>query len=119
MSLRAKWFTMLAFAMGLVSPIVTIGCAEHHYRVYDPYYHDYHRWNAGEESYYRQWATENHREPNRDFRQLDKDDQQRYWQWRHNHESGVNRTTAATTSMITAITKLHRRRVPSAASPSS
>jgi hypothetical protein len=84
MGFRARWFTTLAFTIVLVSPILTVGCAEHHYRVYDDYYHDYHRWDAGEEGYYRQWATENHRDPNRDFRKLDKNDQQRYWQWRHN-----------------------------------
>jgi len=72
--------------MALVFSIGTIGCAEHHYRVYDPYYHDYHHWDNGEERDYRQWATENHRDPNRDYRHLDKDDQGRYWQWRHQNE---------------------------------
>lgn len=86
MGLRARWFATLALAMAFVSPIVTTGCSEHQYRVYDPYYHDYHRWNNGEEGYYRQWANENHRDPNRDFRKLDKNDQQRYFQWRHQQD---------------------------------
>jgi len=90
MGLNARWFATLALAMALVSPILTTGCSEHHYQVYDSYYHDYHHWSNGEEGYYRQWATENHRDPNRDYRRLDKDDQQHYWQWRHQEDHGHN-----------------------------
>ncbi|HUJ96344.1 MAG TPA: hypothetical protein VLW84_13820 [Terriglobales bacterium] len=76
----------LALAGALAAAIVCLGCAEHHYyRVYDPYYHDYHRWDAAEVTYYNQWATETHHDPHRDFRTLNKDDQKDYWTWRHNH----------------------------------
>jgi hypothetical protein len=37
-------------------------CAEHHHRVYDPYYSDYHVWNDDEVVYYRQWARDHHRD---------------------------------------------------------
>jgi len=78
---------MILLALAFCLPVVTVGCAEHrHYRAYDPYYHDYHEWNDTEITYYHQWAIETHRDPNRDFRHLDRDDQQRYWEWRHNHE---------------------------------
>lgn len=85
MRLRSTWLATLALSSALAFPILTTGCAEHHYRYYDSYYHDYHHWNAGEEPYYRQWATDNHRNPNREFRHLDKNDQERYWQWRHHN----------------------------------
>jgi hypothetical protein len=63
----------------------TLGCAEHHYRVYDPYYSDYHVWNQHEVVYYHRWANENHRDPNRDFQKLPPDEQKEYWTWRHGH----------------------------------
>jgi hypothetical protein len=72
----------LAVTMALVS---VTGCAEHHYRVYDPYYSDYHVWNGNEVVYYHRWANENHRDPNRDFRKLPPGEQKEYWTWRHSH----------------------------------
>ncbi|HTR65598.1 MAG TPA: hypothetical protein VMH85_07485 [Terriglobales bacterium] len=70
----------------LAAPLVTTGCAEHHYyRVYDPYNHDYHRWDNNEVVYYNQWAVETHHDPHRDFRKLNQDDQKNYWNWRHSH----------------------------------
>jgi hypothetical protein len=65
---------------------VGVACASHPYRVYDPYYTDYHVWNNDEVVYYNRWAGETHRDPHRDFRKLNKDDQKQYWTWRHNHE---------------------------------
>jgi hypothetical protein len=53
------------------------------YRVYDPYHSDYHVWNAGEGVYYNRWTAETHHDPHRDFRKLNHDDQQAYWNWRH------------------------------------
>ena len=76
----------LLLAAALASSLAGIGCAEHHaYRVYDPYYTDYHVWNNDEAVYYNRWADENHRDPHRDFRKLNKDEQKEYWTWRHNH----------------------------------
>jgi hypothetical protein len=70
----------------LVSAMLGIGCSHHHYyRVYDPYYTDYHTWDDNETVYYRQWARENHRDPDRDFRRIPADEQKEYWTWRHNH----------------------------------
>jgi hypothetical protein len=54
------------------------------YRVYDPGYNDYHVWDNGEVGYYNNWVVETHR-PNRDFRKLNKADQNEYWKWRHDH----------------------------------
>jgi len=73
------WLTL-----ALALPMLTTACAEHrYYRAYDPYYHDYHRWDHGEDVYYQRWVVETHRDPHRDFRHLDRDDQKAYWDWRH------------------------------------
>ena len=76
----------LCLAVALASTVMGIACAEHHYyRVYDPYYSDYHVWNHDEVVYYNQWATEYHRDPHRDFRKLPPEEQKEYWTWRHSH----------------------------------
>lgn len=76
----------LFLAAALASSVAGIACAEHHsYRVYDPYYTDYHEWNSNEVVYYNRWAGETHRDPHRDFRKLPPDEQKEYWTWRHNH----------------------------------
>jgi hypothetical protein len=78
--------TLLTFAM------VGAACGGHHaYRVYDPYYNDYHVWNAGELEYYHRWANDYHRDPNRDFRKLPPEEQKEYWTWRHSHDGGGDR----------------------------
>ena len=60
-------------------------CAHHYYRVYDPYYSDYHVWNHDEVVFYERWARETHRDPHRDFRSLPPGEQHEYWDWRHRH----------------------------------
>ena len=71
----------------LASSILGMACSQHHYyRVYDPYYSDYHTWNGVEVDYYHQWAREYHRDPDRDFRRLRPEEQKEYWTWRHSHE---------------------------------
>jgi hypothetical protein len=75
----------LVLAAALLLSVMNVGCAEQHaYRVYDPYYHDYHRWDGNENARYRQWVKENRRE-DRDFRRLDRDQQHQYFDWRHSH----------------------------------
>jgi len=81
-----RYFGSLFLAAALFLPLAAIGCAErHYYRVYDPYYSDYHDWDDHERVYYQQWVVETHRDPHRDFRKLRKDDQKQYWTWRHSH----------------------------------
>jgi hypothetical protein len=50
--------------------------------IYDPYWHDYHRWNLGENRYYRHWETGSNRN-HVDFPNRTPGDQLAYWQWRH------------------------------------
>jgi hypothetical protein len=66
----------------LFSPLVMTGCAPRAYRVYDPYYHDYHRWNDHETFFYQRWEGETQRD-HRDFRQRRAEEQTQYWSWRH------------------------------------
>jgi hypothetical protein len=66
--------------------LATAGCAHHYYTTYDPYYNDYHHWDAQEHVYYQQWVTENHIDPHRDYRHLSKEDQKRYLDWRHKQD---------------------------------
>ena len=57
----------LLLAVAFLVPALTTACGGPRYRVYDPYYNDYHRWDRHETVYYQQWVNENHREY-RDFR---------------------------------------------------
>jgi hypothetical protein len=76
----------LLLAAALTSSFAGMACSEHHsYRVYDPYYTDYHVWNNDEVVYYDRWAGETHRDAHRDFRKLRPEEQKEYWTWRHNH----------------------------------
>ena len=70
------------------------------YRVYDPYHNDYHRWDNHETVYYHQWVVENHRD-DRDFRKLNKDEQKRYWDWRHEHHDYHGEGTTGTRDVVT------------------
>lgn len=83
MHLRFGYLKTL-LSCGVISlAMLSAGCT---HRYYDPYYHDYHHWDSSETVYYNQWVTENHIDPHRDYRHLDKDQQQKYWEWRHNHD---------------------------------
>lgn len=76
----------LLLGAALLSSLAGMACEHHHYyRVYDPYYTDYHDWNANEEGYYHRWTRETHRNEHRDFRKLPPNEQKEYWTWRHNH----------------------------------
>jgi hypothetical protein len=82
----------LLLAAALACASFGMACSEHHaYRVYDPYYTDYHVWNDNEIVYYRQWSDETHRDRTRDFRKLPPEEQKEYWTWRHNHDHDNNR----------------------------
>jgi hypothetical protein len=73
----------MMLALGLAA--LSSGCAVHAgvgYRVYDPYYSDYHVWDQAEIGYYNQWVGETHR-PNVEYRKLNRADQSEYWKWRH------------------------------------
>jgi hypothetical protein len=78
-------FRSLIFAGALT--VTLIGCSgvrvRAGYRVYDPYYSDYHVWGPPEVGYYNNWIVETHR-PYRDYRRLRPAERRDYWRWRHN-----------------------------------
>jgi hypothetical protein len=54
-------------------------------RVYDPYRHDYHRWDRGEQARYREYLRERHRSYIAYERQRAAE-RRAYWRWRHERE---------------------------------
>ena len=86
MSFGSRPLRAMLLGTALAGAMAGLACSEHHaYRVYDPYYTDYHVWNNDETAYYQRWADETHRDRNRDFRKLSPEEQKEYWTWRHNH----------------------------------
>ncbi|HUL14607.1 MAG TPA: hypothetical protein VLV88_01325 [Terriglobales bacterium] len=74
----------LAVASSLITPLAMTGCAVRA-RYYDVDHHDYHRWNHDEDRFYVQWESDTHRQ-HRDFKDRSQQEQQAYWDWRHEHE---------------------------------
>jgi len=85
MGTKTPFVSSLFLAAALMSSVLGTACEHHHYRVYDPYYSDYHVWNDGEVVYYQQWSRETHHDEHRDFRKLPPEEQKQYWTWRHSH----------------------------------
>jgi hypothetical protein len=81
MKRRANLFLLTAV---FLLPLFTVGCGEHRRGTYDPYNHDYHRWNNGEDGSYRRWLAEK-RWDYRQYNRLQRQQREEYWQWRHNH----------------------------------
>lgn len=80
-------FSAALFTASLLGGLALTGCAAHvgvGYRVYDPYYGDYHVWDDPEAGYYNTWIVETHR-PHREYRRLSRRDRREYWNWRHSH----------------------------------
>jgi hypothetical protein len=86
MEIKSRFLRSWLLATALACVGTGIACSHHHYyRVYDPYYNDYHVWNDNEVVYYNQWTRENHYDEHRDFRHLPPEQQKQYWTWRHAH----------------------------------
>lgn len=85
MERRPTFLSVVLLAGAIAASATGLACEHHYYRVYDPYYTDYHVWNQDEVVYYQRWADETHRDPHRDFRKIPPNEQKEYWTWRHNH----------------------------------
>ena len=72
----------LMLSAGALAPAAAITACAGDGVVYDPYWHDSHPWNPGEERFYRQWEVDTHR-PHMDFTSRSAQDQRAYWGWRH------------------------------------
>jgi len=70
----------LTIAALLVTSVALGACAGH--QVYDPFFHDYHSWNGGEDRFYRQWEGTTGRS-HMDFGRRPVGDQHAYFNWRH------------------------------------
>ncbi len=70
---------MVSATAALALPIM--GCAGGDV-VYDPYRLDYHRWDRGEDRFYRQWEFRTNRN-HMDFYRRSPGDQRAYWSARH------------------------------------
>ncbi len=57
-------------------------------RVYDPYRHDYHRWDRDEERAYRTYLAERHRSYVA-YRHQRLAERRAYWHWRHEREERI------------------------------
>jgi hypothetical protein len=80
MSRGSSILSSLLLGATLALSLAGMACAErHYYRVYDPYYTDYHVWNDEEVVYFHRWCDETHRDHDRDFRKLSRDEQKEYW----------------------------------------
>jgi hypothetical protein len=79
MRLNQEMIALMLSTAVLALPMT--GCAGNDL-LYDPYWHDYHRWNRGEDRYYRRWEMESNRD-HVDFPNRTPGDQLVYWEWRH------------------------------------
>jgi hypothetical protein len=77
--MRSHIITTLLLTAALVG---SAGCGPS--RAYDAQHSDYHQWDDHEDRAYRGYLAEQHRDY-RDFKTLDRSDQDGYWQWRHAH----------------------------------
>ena len=83
-----RFLSSLLLSAALLTPVI-IRAEETNItikRYYDRDHKDYHEWNRDEDQAYRQYLQENQRQY-RDFNKLNRNDRDRYWTWRHNHEN--------------------------------
>ena len=74
----------LALSTTLIGPVVAQAKAPQEKRYYDKSGKDYHTWNDNEDRAYRSYLTEQHQQY-RDFNKTNKNQQQQYFNWRHQH----------------------------------
>ena len=81
MRLNHGMIALMISAAAVASATTMTGCASDGV-IYDSYGHDYHRWNRGEDRFYRQWEIKTRRN-HMDFQRRSPGDRQAYWDWRH------------------------------------
>ncbi len=88
-----KMFSALVVTAALAAPLVATtsataaegASATISVRVYDPFRHDYHRWDGDEERSYRAYLAERHRSYLA-YRHQRIAQRRAYWRWRHERE---------------------------------
>jgi hypothetical protein len=81
MRLNHRIIALMLSAGALGSASTMTGCATDGL-VYDSHRHQYHRWDRGEERFYRQWEIRTRRS-HMGFQRRNLGDQRAYWGWRH------------------------------------
>jgi hypothetical protein len=81
MRLSHRIIALILFPLALALSSAMTGCAGTAI-VYDPFWHDSHRWSGGENRRYRQWEVGSNR-AHVDFPDRTPGDQLAYWSWRH------------------------------------
>jgi len=72
--------------LSLLLLALSIGVSGCGVRYYDAQHRDYHRWDRDEDRAYHNYWNERHgNEPYRDYGKLNADQQNDYWNWRHDH----------------------------------
>jgi hypothetical protein len=85
MRFLSRHLSSITLTAVFASSLLFEGCAARvstGYRVYDPYYSDYHVWDNNEVGFYGRWEGETHRN-HVDFRKRSAAEQKEYWTWRH------------------------------------
>ena len=86
-TITSRFFCVALLSAALIAPVAAR--AEDTPRSYhDKKHNDDHEWNNHEDQAYRIYAKENHRKY-REFSGLKENDQQNYWNWRHEHSDAV------------------------------
>jgi hypothetical protein len=73
----------LFLAAALLTPVLSTGCSTHE-NVYDESHGDTHKWDDHEETVYKGYLSDNHKDYT-PINQASKSDQKSYWDWRHNN----------------------------------
>ncbi|MGA2435535.1 MAG: hypothetical protein ABSG25_09640 [Bryobacteraceae bacterium] len=90
----SRFLNAALLCAALVVPIATVSTtllAEDQKTVvtyHDKQHGDDHQWNSREDRAYRAWGNENHRKYS-EFNKLNDNDQQTYWNWRHEHSDAL------------------------------
>jgi hypothetical protein len=86
------WITSLlgAALMGPIAltPVVLRAEDQKGRNYHDKQHNDDHSWNGQEDKAYRIYAKQNHHKSS-NFSKLKDDDQQNYWNWRHEHSDAL------------------------------
>ena len=82
--MSAALLAPLAMAPGVLNAEDKKAARSYH----DKQHNDDHAWNGQEDKAYRIYAKQNHRK-NSEFTKLKENDQQTYWNWRHEHSDAL------------------------------
>jgi hypothetical protein len=88
------FFKTAVLATALTAPlmVMTPSMWAQDRKYHDAAHNDDHTWNKNEDQAYRIYAKQNHRKYS-NFDTLKENDQQSYWNWRHEHDNAALKIT--------------------------